>query len=101
MGAFGVSLALAGSFLGGQQVLDPMELTAQSRISFYRVQHADPYVLVMLLRGESPPYPEISTAAPFGVGAQQAQNAPGTWLIPEGTLTVNPIDNTIWFIPKR
>lgn len=67
-----------------------------------QVMHADPYLIVALLQGISPPYPEISTTwFLFGaqLGAQGQLGQGGGWLIPEGTLVVNPADNTIWYKP--
>jgi hypothetical protein len=64
------------------------------------VRHADPWVIVMLLRGESPPYPEMSTLGLFGVPQRQGGISSGGWLIPEGTLVVNPADNSILYKPS-
>lgn len=69
---------------------------------WYRVEvrHADPWVVAMLLRGESPLYPEMSTLGLFG-DPRAGNQVGGRWLIPEGTLTVNPADNSILYRPNR
>ncbi|GIV03306.1 MAG: hypothetical protein KatS3mg015_2136 [Fimbriimonadales bacterium] len=64
------------------------------------VRHADPWVVAMLLRGESPTYPEMSTLGLFG-GASSGTPTGSRWLIPEGTLIVNPADNSILYRPYR
>lgn len=85
--------------IGGQTLYGPIEAFSQGRPARYQVQHADPYLIVMLLTGQSPRMPEISTAAMFFGMPQQQQG--GNWLIPEGTLIVNPADNSIWYVPKK
>lgn len=64
------------------------------------VRHADPWVIVMLLQGESPPHPEMSTLSLFGAPQGQGGISSGGWLIPEGTLIVNPADNSILYKPN-
>lgn len=64
------------------------------------VLHGDPWVIVMLLRGESPPHPEMSTLGLLGVPQRQGGISSGGWLIPEGTLIVNPADNSILYKPN-
>jgi hypothetical protein len=62
------------------------------------VYHADPYLIVMLLNDQQPPYPEMSTLAIFGF-MPQAQTGANTRL--RGRFIVNPGDNSIWFLPDR
>ncbi|MER3414294.1 MAG: hypothetical protein C4341_08720 [Armatimonadota bacterium] len=64
------------------------------------VRHADPWVAAMLLRGESPPHPEMSTLGVFNIPQRHGGISSGGWLIPKGTLIVNPTDNSILYKPN-
>jgi hypothetical protein len=98
MGLSVLTAVLAAFF--GQSGQSTVQNAAIQLVAFghYRVQHADPNVIVALLTGASPPFPEIGTGAPYGFTLPPASQ--GGWLIPEGTLFVDPTDNTIYYKPK-
>lgn len=65
------------------------------------VRHGDPWVIVSLLKGQSPPFSELSTLAWF-LGGLPLEFGPSAGGIgPEGTYIVNPADNCIYFLPRR
>ncbi len=100
MQGIGVAIAFLQGLFAGQGI--PGELTPVGDFpGHYYVQHGDPYVIVMLLMGQSPPFPEMSTARIIFGGQFATQQQNGRWFIPEGTLMVNPADNSIWYIPKK
>lgn len=88
--SFLVGLAMLSSFLNPQV----------SGVRRFEVYHADPYVVVMLLMGQSPPYPEVSTLTGW-ISGMVSPSGEGTLTGVRGRFIVNPADNSIWFIPLR
>ncbi|HVL37997.1 MAG TPA: hypothetical protein VM328_01275 [Fimbriimonadaceae bacterium] len=68
-----------------------------------QIHRADPWAIKALLEGQSLMSPELSTVlrlfgAPAGMGPAMGTGTP--WF-PEGSLMVNPADNSLWFVPQR
>lgn len=94
----GLSFLLGGGLPSGQ--LGTGDLMGFNRMpARIEVLHADPWVIMSLLQGFSPPYPEMSTLGIFGFTPTLGQG--GEWLIPRGILVVNPADNSIIYLPAR
>lgn len=62
------------------------------------VRHADPYLIVALLKGLQPPFPELSTLGVFGYQLPQDETRNP---FVRGLLIVNPADNSILFFPDQ
>lgn len=65
-----------------------------------QVLHADPWVIKLMLEGGSVVSPEMSTLFGF-LGAPPNTGNAVNRLFQNGTLIVNPTDNSIWFFPDR
>ncbi|MBL1151734.1 MAG: hypothetical protein D8M22_03220 [Armatimonadetes bacterium] len=65
-----------------------------------QVRHADPWVIKLMLEGGSVVSPEMSTLFGF-LGAPPNTGNAVNRLFQNGTLIVNPTDNSIWFFPDR
>ena len=68
-----------------------------------KMRHADPWAVKALLEGRSISEPELSTlwgVSPGKTGGQSntPSNSP---LVRDGTLVVNPTDNSLWWFPKK
>lgn len=90
------ALLLGCSIAQASQVPVPSQSLLPIRIP---ISHADPYLIMALLRGESPLSPELSAIPGFmGLGQPAAG---GRSLIEGGRILFNPTDNSIWFVPDR
>lgn len=65
------------------------------------VQHADPYAIKSLLEGLSFSKPELSTILGFAGVPDQESELIASIFGGQGTLVVNPTDNSILFFPKK
>ncbi|KAA0225984.1 MAG: hypothetical protein HND42_09295 [Armatimonadetes bacterium] len=90
-----LSLALGLSWTQGGPLPDLPRSSEPIRIE---VRHADPYLIVALLKGLQPPFPELSTLGIFGY--QFPLNESRNPFV-RGLLIVNPADNSILFFPER
>lgn len=87
------SLVLLFSAVLGQSSPQPVR---------FAVQHADPWAIKSMMEGRPIVSPEISTLLlQMGQPAAAAATASTANLLMGGTLFVNPIDNSLWWIPGR
>ncbi len=95
--AFLGRLSFMMGWLAGLVVFSGLLKPPMWGVQRFEVFHADPYVVVMLLVGQSPPYPEVSTV----MGGRAFLAGEGDLGGVRGRFVVNPADNSIWFIPSR
>lgn len=94
-----IVLALSAGTLLAAQVPGAPQIPNQPRRAIrIPVRHADPWFLKAILEGQPLVSPELSTIMGlFGAPPQAAGQVNG--LLRNGTLLVNPNDNSLWFYP--
>lgn len=78
-------------------------LATAQRPAFVRIQvnHADPWLVKAMLEGLSVQQPELSTILGFAGIPDQTSELIEELFGGQGTLIVNPTDNSLLFIPKK